>query len=195
MTVDYAGPPLRSRDRVDWRVHVWDDSGAEARSNNATFEMALLAPSDWTAAWIGAADQLSGENTPTPWFSKTFTLPAPITRARLYITALGIYEAHCNGIRIGDDRFTPGWTDYQHRLQYQTYDVTSVLRAGYNELDVELADGWYAGYVGFLGREIYGAAPELLAQLEVTLEDGTTTVIASDDGWLVARSGPSSPTS
>ncbi len=189
MTVEYAGPPLGSRDRVDWRVQVWDDGGVEAQSGNATFEMALLTPSDWTAAWIGADDDIRGEDTPTPWLQKTFTLPAAVTRARLYITALGIYEAHCNGSRIGDDRFTPGWTDYHHRLQYQTYDVTSLLRAGNNVLDVELADGWYAGYVGFLGREIYGVAPELLAQLEATLDDGTTAVIASGDDWLVGRNG------
>ncbi|MEY2468226.1 MAG: alpha-L-rhamnosidase, partial [Actinomycetota bacterium] len=135
----YAGRPLTSRERLDWRVEVWDDEGTRSGSAPAHFEMALLAPTDWTATWIGAADDLSGEDAPTAWFRTEFTVPTNAMRARLYITALGIYEAHCNNARIGTDRFTPGWTDFHHRLQYQTYDVTDLLRVGDNALTVELA--------------------------------------------------------
>ncbi|MGW3912187.1 alpha-L-rhamnosidase [Streptomyces sp. NPDC005070] len=119
-----------------------------------------------------------------------FTLPdRRVARARLYATALGLYEAHLNGRRVGRDQLAPGWTDYRERVQYQTYDVTSLLRPGANAIGVWVAPGWYAGNVGMFGPHQYGERPALLAQLEVEYADGTRERVTSDTDWRAA-SGP-----
>ncbi|WP_399894608.1 alpha-L-rhamnosidase [Streptomyces sp. BBFR51] len=121
---------------------------------------------------------------------REFRLPRKrVARARLYTTALGLYEAHLNGRRVGRDHFAPGWTDYRTRVQYQTYDVTKLLRPGGNALGAQLAPGWYAGNVGMFGPHQYGERPALLAQLEVEYADGTSERVASGTDWRAA-SGP-----
>ncbi|MFJ6125699.1 alpha-L-rhamnosidase [Streptomyces griseoviridis] len=112
-----------------------------------------------------------------------------VERARLYITALGLYEAHLNGVRVGTDQLAPGWTDYDTRVQYRTHDVTELLRTGANALGVYLAPGWYAGNVGMFGPHQYGESPSLLAQLEVTYADGRTERVVTDTDWR-ASAGP-----
>lgn len=127
---------------------------------------------------------------PPPYLRKDFSLDKQITRATVYASALGLYELRINGKRIGKDYFTPGWTDYNIRLYYQTYDVTDALLQGENAIGAILADGWYAGYVGFgKKREHYGDKPRLLAQLEIQYADGTKTIIPTDESWK-ARYGP-----
>ncbi|WP_128379732.1 alpha-L-rhamnosidase [Streptomyces cavernae] len=119
-----------------------------------------------------------------------FRLPRrKVSRARLYATALGLYEAHLNGSRVGRDELAPGWTDYRTRVQYQTYDVTTLLRPGANAIGAYLAPGWYAGNVGVFGPGQYGRHPALLAQLEVEYADGTSERITSGSDWRAA-SGP-----
>ncbi|MCX4863030.1 glycoside hydrolase family 78 protein [Streptomyces sp. NBC_00825] len=113
----------------------------------------------------------------------------PVARARLYATALGLYEAHLNGRQVGRDRLAPGWTDYDRRVQYRTHDVTGRVRPGANALAVNLASGWYAGGIGWFGPHHYGQRPALLAQLEVTYEDGSTERVVSAPGWRAAA-GP-----
>jgi alpha-L-rhamnosidase len=119
-----------------------------------------------------------------------FRLPRrKVARARLYATALGLYEAQLNGSRVGRDELAPGWTDYRTRVQYQTYDVTGLLRAGVNAIGAYLAPGWYAGNVGMFGPGQYGQVPAFLAQLEVEYADGTSERITSGADWRAA-SGP-----
>jgi alpha-L-rhamnosidase len=128
--------------------------------------------------------------TPSPFFRKTFRLEKPVRRARLYATALGVYEPHLNGRRIGDAVLSPGWTDYNKRVAYQTYDVTDRLRQGDNTLGAILGDGWYSGYVGFgMRRNQYGPHPRLLAQLHIEYADGGSEIVATDGGWKAAT-GP-----
>lgn len=120
----------------------------------------------------------------------SFRLPRKkVSRARLYATALGLYEAHLNGSRVGTDQLAPGWTDYRTRVQYQTYDVTGLLRPGANALGAYLAPGWYAGNVGMFGPGQYGPHPALLAQLEVEYADGTAERVTSGADWRAAA-GP-----
>ncbi len=122
-----------------------------------------------------------------------FRLPRKkVSRARLYATALGLYEAHLNGSRVGRDQLAPGWTDYRTRVQYQTYDVTTFLRPGANAIGAYLASGWYAGNVGMFGPRQYGEHPALLAELEVEYADGTSERITSGTDWR-APPGRSSP--
>ena len=111
--------------------------------------------------------------------------------ARLYVTALGVYEAQLNGAAVGDHVLAPGWTSYNHRLRYQTFDVTDLLHEGRNALGAMLGDGWYRGRLGFGGgrRNIYGDRLALLAQLEITYADGTTERIVTDESWRAAT-GP-----
>lgn len=183
--VVYAGMPLEPRKRVYWRVTVWDEQGGASLSEITWFEMGLLEQSAWRARWIGARFSGGRRSTlPVPHLRKPFTLTAPVRSARLYITALGLFEASINGQVVGEDVFAPGWTDYNKRVQYLTYDVTDLLQPGENVLGALLGDGWAVGYIGWLHRQNYVDRPYLLAQLEVTLTDGTVQTIASDESWM-----------
>ena len=124
--------------------------------------------------------------TPAPYLRRAFTVGQPVTSARLYVTALGLYEARLNGRRVGDGFLTPGWTDYTRRIAYQTYDVTGLLNQGDNVLGAIVAHGWYAGFYGFDPKRAgahYGTAPELLAQLVLLLADGSEQRIVTDTQW------------
>jgi alpha-L-rhamnosidase len=182
--VTYASKKLSSRQRVYWKVTVWDETGAANESETAWFEMGLLKRSDWKAKWIGAALSGGARSTiPVPFFRKTFSLPKGVTSARLYVTALGLHQCSINGHNVSDDVFAPGWTDYNKRIQYQVYDVTHLLHEGENALGALLGDGWAAGFVGLGNRQLYTNKPKLLAQLEVVLSDGSTVTIISDKTW------------
>lgn len=123
-------------------------------------------------------------------FRKTFVADC-VQKARLYITACGLYEARLNGVRVGDAVLAPGITDYRKRVQYQTYDVTALVREGENELTVQLADGWYRGSTGAWGiRNQYGTVTKLLAQLELTRADGGVQTVCTDRSWDWSDDGP-----
>ena len=142
------------------------------------------------ASWISSS-VVGGKRSsaPAPYFRKSFSLDKPVTAARLIVTALGLYHLEINGKRIGDEVFAPGWTDYNKRVQYQTYDVISYLQSGENALGAILGDGWYCGHVAWCGRQVYGDRPRLLARLEVTFEDGSTALVLTDSSWKTAT-GP-----
>ncbi len=182
--VVYAGEALSSRQRVYWHVTIWDETGAASTSAPAWFEIGLLQRGDWKAAWIGA-EQRGGPRSPlpAPYLRKGFSLPGAVASARLYVTALGLYECSINGERVGADVLTPGWTDFRKRVRYQVYDVTALLRSGDNAIGAILGDGWAVGHIGWNHRQQYVDRPMLLAQLEVTLADGSTVTIASDGSW------------
>jgi alpha-L-rhamnosidase len=190
--VEYSGAPLESRRRLTWRARVWDANGeASEWSAPASFEMGLLEPTDWSAHWIEhlvpdlfSEPEERRRTRAAPLLRRRFSLSTPPERARLYITARGLYEAFVNGTRVGEEWLAPGWTDYHQRIQYQTFDVTPLLRSGDNALAVRLGDGWYTGNVGSWGRGRYGDAPSLLCQLEA---DDLT--IGSDERWVGLDSG------
>jgi len=186
--IAYAGKPLRSRQRAWWRVRVWDEHGHPAESTERAFwEMGLIERADWRAQWI--AGTLTGGRwtpVPAPYLRKTFFVGARVNRARLYATALGLYEARLNGQRIGDIQLAPGWTDYRRRVCYQTFDVTPLLVVGDNTLGAILGDGWYCGHVAWRGRQLYGDRPRFLAQLVIDYLDGRTDFIGTDSTWRFA---------
>jgi len=184
--VVYAGPAVESRRRYFWRVKAWDNQGEESEWSEVAFwEMGLLGAQDWKARLIKPElDEDPEKSEPCPLLRKEFKLPERITKARLYITAHGLYQAWINGQRVGDELFTPGWTNYRQCLQYQTYDVTALLTSGANALGVMLGDGWYRGFISYVcERNVYGDKLGLYAQLEVGYEDGSTEVIVSDETW------------
>jgi len=128
---------------------------------------------------------------PKPSYLRTtFEVDKPVKRATVYTTALGIHDVHLNGVRVSEDYFNPGWTDYTKRVYYRTYDVTASLRQGPNALGAILADGWYSGYVGFgKMRDHYGKKPRIKTQLVIEYEDGSTSVVATGPDWR-ASTGP-----
>jgi len=181
----YEGKPLRSMQRAWWSVRVWDDQGQPSDwAEPAWWEMGLLEPDDWRAEWIGAPI-VGGRRAgvPCPYLRKEFTVERSVRQARLYITALGLYEASINGQPVGDAALTPGWTEYHKRVEYLVYDVTEQLRTGANAIGVILGDGWFCGHVAWWGRQIYGEAPRLLAQLVIHYENGETHYVPTDSTW------------
>ena len=189
--VPYGGPPLHSRQRVVWRVRAWDEDGKSGPfSADACWEMGLLKREDWIGKWIGSALAGDADNgAPCPHFRRPFTVETMPVSARLYITALGLYEVRLNGAAVGDDVFSPGWTDYRTRVCYRAYDITPLLRPGGNALGVVLGDGWYCGHVGWAPRRVYGDRPRFLAQIAMDFEDGTIRIIPTGGGWKTAA-GP-----
>lgn len=188
--VPYRGPALASGQRVYWKVRVWDEFDRIAESSPAWWEMGLLERTDWKAEWIGAPFW-GGPRTssPTPYLRKEFTLQKQIVTARLYATAIGLYECHLNGARVEDALLTPGWTDYSRRIQYQAYDITKLLQAGTNAFGMILGDGWGVGHIAWLGRQHYADRPQCLAQIVLTYPDGQQEIIATDKSWKVTQ-GP-----
>ena len=192
MRARYAGRTLCSRSDVRWRVRLRDENGEWGRwSGEARFELGLLNAADWSAQWIAGNYRVSrNRRYPADCFRKSFTV-GDVRRARLYITACGIYEARINGRRVGGFILAPGITDYRKRVQYQTYDVAPLLHEGENVLTVQLADGWYRGSCGAWGlRNQYGTETKLLAQLELTDADGTVRTIKSGADWEWSNDGP-----
>jgi len=122
------------------------------------------------------------------YLRKSFNLAKPVAKARLFATALGLYEMDINGHRVGDIIFAPEWTDYRKRIRYQVYDVTPMLAKGDNVLAGLVGPGWYCGHIGLGGFQHYGKAPALFAQLEVTYNDGTVEQVVTDGSWKVKAS-------
>lgn len=267
--IAYQGKPLGSRQTCYWRVRWWDAQGVTSPwSETAMFEVGLLAPSEWKAAWI--ADPVNHHSTSSlklirasyetpdgkvskdvlsqltrrvknnvlylrvtnnnlggdpakdlvkqlrvtyevdgqrmekiyaenetidlpkaivpsvPLFRKTFDLNKPVAKARLYVTARGLYDMRLNAQAVSNHVLAPEWTDYRKRQSYQTFDVTSKLKQGPNALAAQLAHGWFSGTIGNGGFRYYGITPSLLAQLEITFADGTKQTLCTDSSW---RSG------
>jgi alpha-L-rhamnosidase len=172
---------LRSREAVRWRVRrpggAWSDEHA--------FEVGLLDP-DWTSDWISPAlpdDEPYGQR-PAHVLRARFATAAPVIRARLYATALGVYEAFVNGQRAGAVELSPGSTSYDKTVYAQASDVTEAVVEGENELEIVLSDGWYRGQVGaFHGPAAWGTQIAARAELHLTLSDGTMQVVPTDSTW------------
>ena len=191
--VDWPFAPLESRAQVSVRVRVWGRDGSESDwSDRVLIEAGLLNPSDWSAQFITPAwDEDITKSNPAPYLRREFELRMGIKAARLYITALGLYEAEINGKVVGDNVFSPGWTVYDERLRYQTFDVTEMLTEGRNAIGAVLGDGWFRGRIGFAGgqRNVYGKQVALFAQLEIQYSDGSSERIVTDESWRAAT-GP-----
>ena len=189
--VEYGGPALESRRIYYWRVRVGDNHGHLSEwSRIARWEMGLLEAADWRANWItpNLVEDESKSN-PSPMLRREFALSSKkkLERARIYATAMGLYELSLNGKRVGDQYFTPGWTAYDFRYQYQTYDVTSELKKGENCLGAMLGDGWFRGRLAWNNkRNSYGKKLALLAQLVITYTDGTQEILGTDEKWKTA---------
>jgi alpha-L-rhamnosidase len=200
--VVYGGKALQPGQRVFWKVRAWDrEDKASGYSPAAWWEMGLLAPADWRAAWITRkravplSEQQLFEDDPAPLFRKEFLLAKKISRARVYVSGLGYYELRLNGRRVGDQVLDPGWTSYSKRVLYSTYDVTDQLQRGKNALGVMLGNGWFNplplrlwGHINPRANLTIGE-PRLIVQLVAEFADGTSQTIVTDESWKVSN-GP-----
>lgn len=149
---------------------------------------------DWTATLAGVG------GSPMPAQAATllrtaFTVRGNVVSARLYMTALGMYEAEINGRRLDDALLRPEFTDYRNHCLYCVEDVTDALVGGDNVLGVHVADGWYGGYVAPNGRFSFGPGPlRIFGQLEIRYADGGVQTVATGEGWQVAESPITSAT-
>jgi alpha-L-rhamnosidase len=191
VNVVYGGPSLKSMQRVYWKVRVWDNRNkATVWSNSAWWEMGILKPENWISSWITLGSEPDVKDSkPCQYFRKEFSSNKKIKSARIYVSSLGLYQLFLNGEKVSSDLFTPGWTSYTKRIQYQTYDVTSLLEPK-NTIGAILGDGWYRGNIGW-GNEngYYGQKIALIAQLQINYADGSSETISTDQSWKVGT-GP-----
>ena len=181
----YKGDELNSDTKYKWKVRVWDNKNkASEWSSTASFQTGFFTMNEWKAQWIIPGYTEDSVMRPSPYFRKEFTTDKKIQTATAYITSHGMYEATINGQRVGDAYLTPGWTAYQKRLQYQVYDVTSMMNDGPNAIGVMLGNGWYRGIIGFANNiNYYGKDIALLCQINIKYTDGSIASIVSDASW------------
>ena len=201
INVVYAGRPLKSGERVWWKVRVWDaQDKVTTFSKSAWFETALLSQADWQARWIQRKssgpipESKAFDDHPAPMFRKEFALDKKIARARAYVSGLGYYELRLNGERVGDRVLDPGWTSYATRVLYSTYDITKQLKRGQNAVGIVLGNGWFnplpLGMWGHLkpGDALTTGEPRAMLQIEIEFSDGTKQTVVTDDSWRVGDS-------
>ena len=183
--VIYKGKPLESAQKYYWQVRVWENDGkVSVWSEIAFWQMGLLMSSDWKAKWILPGYKEDSVIRKSPLFRKDILIKKEVRSATVFITAHGLYEAFINGKRIGDAYLTPGWTSYNKRLQYQGYDVTTLLQNNTNAIGVMLGSGWYRGYLAWGDlKNIFGKELGLLFQLHIKYADGSSDIIGSDESW------------
>ncbi|KAI0115641.1 extracellular glycosyl hydrolase family 78 protein [Nemania sp. FL0031] len=186
--VDWPTVALSSAESAVVRVRAYGgDSGIDTEWSEAvSVETGLLADDDWSGVQMIAANRSTEENAPHQpiLLRKDFSLDTDVASARLYITAYGLYDAYLNGERVGDAVLAPGWQSYNHRLVYDTYDVTKLLQNGANAIGIQVGEGWYAGRIGFdTSRNIWGDTLGAFAQLVVTHSDGSQETVKTDLTW------------
>lgn len=188
--IHYAGKPLRSGQRVFWKVRVWDqDQGRSAWSSPAEWTMGVLTDADWHGAqWIALAET----NVPSQLLRREFAVRGDLVRAVVHASGLGHYELRLNGVKVGADLLTPGWTDYRKTVLYDTCDVTAQLKAGSNVIGMTLGNGMYSvtktpgRYNKFSGHM---GSPKAIALLRLEYADGRVEFLRTDAHWQ-ACSGP-----
>ncbi|MCI6525040.1 MAG: family 78 glycoside hydrolase catalytic domain [Candidatus Enterosoma sp.] len=180
-----------SRDIITLKLTLFDENDQMGEETEAMFELGLLERKDFKGKWITGNYKVNKKKRyPVDCFKKEFDCN-DVIKARLYITACGLYEAKINGKKAGTFVLAPGITNFKYRIQYQTIDVTSLLKDGHNQIEVELSDGIFRGSTGAWGiKNQYGTVTKLYAQLEMIKKDGTSMTIVTDESWNWSNDGP-----
>ncbi len=189
LDVRYKSDQLQTTDQAYWRVRTKAFGEWSEFSETALWECAIVDRNRWHSKWISfpfAGDWTVSQ--PAQIVRKAFDLPQNrIYRARLHISAQGIIKPFLNGDWATDAEFLPGWTDYNHRIPYETIDVTNLLKTGRNVVGGVLGDGWHCGQVCWFGRNQYGSYPIGLLRLSIEFEDREPMLIGSDATWKAAE--------
>ena len=205
--IPYEGKPLQSRDKVFWKVFAtisYDkNKTVSVESDVKSFEISLLNSSDWHAKWIGNDfddDILVGKTrVAARYLRKEFNLSKNIVEARLYVSGLGQYSAYINGVEVApDELLKPALSDYRKRVYFNTFDVTEMLKNGDNAIGVTLAGGRFTAMrynaanpdYDFTDNVLHFGTPRMILQLEITYEDGSKSLIVSDESWKITNRGP-----
>ena len=122
-----------------------------------------------------------------PVFKRCVTITKNLKKATLAVSALGVFAVYVNGARLKDFIMAPGWTEYQKRIPYISYDITDLLKVGENEIKIGVGSGWYGSSVGFGGCYPLGATPALICGIEVEYKDGKEC-FSTPEGWLASES-------
>ncbi|MDR3276836.1 MAG: glycoside hydrolase family 78 protein [Treponema sp.] len=179
--IEYAGQDLAPRTRYTVTLRLRDNHG-EAATAAGWFETGLLGYQGFESHWI--THGFKGDAELCPVFYRDFGQRGPVKAARVYASALGVYELRVNGKKAGNSVMAPGWTNYKKRIQYQTYDITELLQGSSNRIEITAAKGWYAGEFGFTGSKgHYGNRVAVIAQMHLDYEDGSSEVIATGEDW------------
>lgn len=189
--VPYKGKKLKPFTKYKVEVRAEDDAGetAGAETEFETGRMGMV----WKAQWISDPEYIFTEKKVSPvpmMFRKKLNLKKKVKQAKLYATAMGIYELMIDGAKVGDQYFAPGFTSYKHEMQYQTYDVSGMLN-GESVLTAVVAGGWAVGSFVFTRINRFDADRQaFLAELRITYEDGSEEIIGTDETWEVTEDGP-----
>jgi len=203
VNIKYKGKKLASREEAYWKVMIWDEKNQPSDwSPVSSWTMGLLNPTDWTAQWITNREDLYPDSTltyPAPFFRKEFQSDKVIKKANVYVSGLGFYEMYLNGKKVGDQVMAPLVTNYDkrelknliyyyddqstQRVLYNTFDVTTMLRKGYNAIGVILGNGWYNQRERIVEGWMWYNTPRLILQLEIEYADGSTEIIKTDETW------------
>ena len=204
--VRYSGPALTPMQAYKAQLHVRDRYGEEAEAE-IEFETGRMG-TPFAASWItdGSYRFTEKKVSPRPMLFRKRTVlagdPQKIARARVYVTALGLYELSIDGRKVGEDYLTPGFTSYRNEMQYQVYDVTDRLsQPGQKSdqaqdtreiaLEATVTGGWAVGsYTYFRRNRVYGDKQAFLCELRITYIDGTEQIIGTDKSWKVTTEGP-----
>lgn len=183
-SVAYEGPALEPDCDYTAQVIVVDDQGNQVISVPEVFSTGI-GEGQWHAQWLQAG--CASAEKPAPVFRKEFSIGKEVTRAKLYVCGVGYQESYINGQKIGNDVLSPAWTDYRHRVSYNTYDVKDFLRVGKNVFGIQLGNGWYSTTCGMDEKKVL-----FTMQISVEYADGEKEWICSrkNDGWQVYMDGP-----
>ena len=184
--VQYAGKTLESKDFVYWKVRVWNQDGKPSKwSSPASFGVGLLRHSDWApgAAFIGLAEN-SNSPEEAPLLRKSFKVDYKAERILLHVNSLGYHEAYINGLHVTDAVLTPAVSEYDTRSLIVTYDVTSLVNKGDNEIVLHLGKGWYQDAT----PGVVAGGPYVRAQMDELDGDAAKTIVYTDESWMVAKS-------
>jgi len=191
MSVYTENMTLDSHTRYYWNVTVWDGNDRRcATSETAFFETGKLKQTDWRGQWI--TDSHDKEFEPAPLFRKSFNLDTEVKEGRVYIAAAGYYELYVNGKRVGENYLDPGYTHFDKRILYNTYDVSSYLKKGENVIAAVLGNGWYniqSKAVWNFETARWRDRSRMLCELHIKENNNEPVVINTDNSWLTTT-GP-----
>lgn len=189
MLISYNGAVLQSFTTYFWRVKVWSNKNKMEVSKINRFETAMLQASDWKGSWI--SDSHDKNYKPAPYFRKEITTAKTIKKARVYVTAGGLYEFYINGKKVGNRMLDPMFTRYDRRNLYASLDITAYLQQGKNAFGLLLGNGWYnhqSTAVWNFDKTNWRNRPRCLVNIRITYSDNTTETIVTDETWKTADS-------